>query len=340
MIAPYGFRVLGGATESRRLIDWAAAFAAYTSLDDRAEVHREAFLSAFTFGEDFRQHLDETGSTKGFDGVCWSPYIWFDIDREGDLDGARQDAARLVLSLIERYQIDESEILIFFSGSKGFHVGLPTALWAPQPSWVFNRVARRLAEGLAASATVIIDTGVFDKVRLFRAPNSRHSNTGMHKRLLSLDELIGLSVDAVVQRAKAPEAFDMPAPPPRNEKAAADWQAAIDQVEQEIVATAQRRAANTGTPSLNRATLEFIREGATAGDRHRLLFSAAANLAEFGCPPVLAHALLTPAGLDAGLAPKEVHRQIECGVAHQTRPATPRTLFADTSGEGYYNARL
>ncbi|NOY29641.1 MAG: DNA primase, partial [Planctomycetes bacterium] len=41
---------------------------------------------------------------------------------------------------------------------------------------------------------------------------------------------------------------------------------------------------------------------------------AAANLAEFGCPAPLAHALLTEPGLDSGLAPKEVRRQIDCGV--------------------------
>ena len=49
----------------------------------------------------------------------------------------------------------------------------------------------------------------------------------------------------------------------------------------------------SGTPTLNRQTLDFIRDGAEAGDRHRLLFSAAANLGEFGCLSDLAHALST-----------------------------------------------
>jgi hypothetical protein len=45
------------------------------------------------------------------------------------------------------------------------------------------------------------------------------------------------------------------------------------------------------------------------------VFSAAANLAEFGCPPALAHALLTESALDSGLAPNDVRRQIECGMS-------------------------
>ena len=68
---------------------------------------------------------------------------------------------------------------------------------------------------------------------------------------------------------------------------------------------------------LNRATLEFIRDGAGTGDRHRLLFSAAANLAEFGCPQSLAEALLCESALDSGLSPSEVRRQIACGLDHQ-----------------------
>ena len=51
-------------------------------------------------------------------------------------------------------------------------------------------------------------------------------------------------------------------------------------------------------------------------DRHRLLFSAAANLAEFGCSTELAFALLGEAGLDSGLSPSDVRRQIECGLQH------------------------
>ncbi|MFM9966329.1 MAG: DNA primase, partial [Planctomycetaceae bacterium] len=177
-----GFRIVGPCTNERRLVDWQAAFVGYAALDERAEVNREAYLSAFTFGDDFRRHLDATDSTKGFDGVCGAEFVWFDIDREGDLETARRDAARLCLRLIERYSLDDDGPLIFFSGSKGFHVGLPTDLWQPSASLTFHRTARRLAEGLAAAVQVTIDGGVYDKVRAFRAPNSRHPKTGLHKR--------------------------------------------------------------------------------------------------------------------------------------------------------------
>ena len=218
-----GFRIVGPCTGERRLVCWPTAFVAYASLDERADVNREAYLSAFTFGEDFRRHLDANGSTKGFAGVCGGEFVWFDIDRT-DLEAARRDAARLCLCLAERYSLDDDALLVFFSCSKGFHVGLPTDLWQPTASGLFNLTARRLAEGLAAACEVVIDSGVFDKVRAFRAPNSRHQKTGLHKRRLSLDELMRLSVERIQELAREPLAFDVPTVSTRCDQAATDWQ--------------------------------------------------------------------------------------------------------------------
>lgn len=311
-----GYRIVGPCTGERRLVDWQAAFIGCASLDDRIDFNREAYLSAFTFGADFRLHLDANGTTKGFDGICGADWIWFDIDRT-DLEAARRDAVRLAMQLGDRFRMTDDDLLIFFSGSKGFHLGLPTA-WNPLPGPTFNRIARRFAEGLAAGASVAIDSGVYDKVRAFRAPNSKHPKTGLHKRTLTLDELIHLSVDRIQRLAASPVEFDLPEPKGGNQQAAADWQAAADAVQAEVVSLADRRA--TGGPTrLNRQTLDFIRDGATPGDRHRALFSAAANLAEFGCPADLAHELLTAAALDSGLSPSETKRQIDCGLNHHNK---------------------
>ena len=313
-----GFRIVGPCTNERRLVEWPTAFVAYASLDERIDVNDEAYLSAFTFGEDFRKHLDATGSTADFAGVCGGEFVWFDIDRT-DLEAARRDAARLCLCLAERYSLDDDALLVFFSGSKGFHVGLPTDLWQPTASGLFNLTARRLAEGLAASCEVVIDSGVFDKVRAFRAPNSRHPKTGLHKRALTLDELMRLSVERIQELAREPLAFDVPTVSTRCDQAAGDWQETVERVGQETEAVRDRRADPNRVSRLNRGTLDFIRDGAGSGDRHRMLFSAAANLAEFGCPVELAHELLTEAALDSGLSPSETRRQIDCGLNHSRK---------------------
>ncbi|MGE0536684.1 MAG: DNA primase [Pirellulales bacterium] len=323
---PYGFRIVGATCERRRLVDAAAAFAGYAACDPRAELEREAYLSAFWFGNDFGEYLADNGTVAGYRGTCWAPLVWFDIDRDGELDKALADTRRLAAFLDERYGLDDGELLAFYSGSKGFHLALPTALWLPEPSSTFNAVCRRFAKSIAERAHVGIDCGVYSTVQAFRAPNSRHPKTGLHKRRLAFDELSGLKLAGIQRLAEAPEPFELPDVRRTCPQAIADWHDAEQAVERQHAAIAERRAAGDGNATLNRLTFDFIRNGAPAGGdgvadelagRHRRLFSAAANLADFGCPPALAHALLTEAGLDSGLPPREVHRQIECGLAHR-----------------------
>jgi hypothetical protein len=316
--ATFGFRIVGPTTNDRRLIDWPAAFAGCCECDDRAEVNRESYLSAFTFGVDFRHHLTATGSVRGFAGATWSAWLWFDIDRD-NLDQATADARRLAAGLADSYRLDGDELLAFFSGSKGYHLALPLSVCgSPGPSKNFQTVCRRFAEAVALRSAVAIDSGVYDRVRAFRAPNSKHPKTGHHKRRLTHGELLGLTTRRIVELATEPAPFDLPDPAPVADQAVRDWSAAVESVATEDRAAESRRGSVGRMGSrLNRATLEFIRVGAGTGDRHRLLFSAAANLAEFGCPQLLAEALLSESALDSGLSPSEVHRQIACGLNHQ-----------------------
>jgi hypothetical protein len=312
---PYGYRIVGPCDRDRRLVDYDRAFAAYAACDDAAQVEREGFLSPFQYDAAIRSRVVDAGGrldVRGFDGCCWSRFIWFDIDRDGDIGAARDDARRLAMLLVERYVVDESALLMFFSGSKGFHLGLPTSLFDPPPSVTFHLVARRFAAELADLARIAIDPAVYAKVQPLRAPNSRHGKTGRHKRVVTLDELLHVRPDAIVQRAAEPLPFELPREPDTDDQAVADWRSACDAADRRAEAV---KAIGTDRSELNRSTLDFIRDGAEEGDRHRLLYSAAANLAELGCPARLAHALLTESALDSGVPPADVRRTIDNGLA-------------------------
>jgi hypothetical protein len=314
---PYGFRVVGGKTAERRLVDHRAALAAYAACDPRAEVEREAFLSHFAFPVEFRRHLEAERSERGYTGPCGADWLYWDVDRPGDLAAALRDARGLAGAILERYrELDDDDLLIFLSGGKGLHVGVPTALWRPDPSPQFHDVARRFALAHAERAGVVADPTIYSKTRLFRAPNSRHPS-GRYKRRLMLDELTYLSADAILALAVEPAPFDLPTPAVPSATAAADWLEAARAVERR--AFERREAAAEGTPRLNATTLDFIRDGAPDGERATRLFRAAANLGEFDCPPALAHALLSEAALDSGLTPSETRRQIDTGLAHARR---------------------
>jgi hypothetical protein len=316
-----GFRVVGTARTRRIVVDHAAAFVAYAACDPRAGIDREGYLSAFRFTSAFRDYFAANGySERDYAGVSWADWLWLDVDRD-DLQRALDDARRLAATILERYRdLDADDLLAFYSGSKGFHLGIPTCPWQPAPCDRFHLYARRFCGNLADRGGVRIDDGVYTLTRLFRAPNTRHPKTGLHKRRLEIDALLRLNLDGIQRLAHRPEPFELPTPTATSGQAAADWRDAMAAVSRRAEANAERRAAAlTGTPTLNRQTLEFIRDGAAQGDRHRLLFSAAANLAEFGCPPALAHALLSDAALDSGLSPADVSRQIDCGLNHAAK---------------------
>jgi hypothetical protein len=314
---PSGLRVVGHRAGVRRLVNHAAAFRAYAECDPRAELDRESYLSAFYFPSALREYFEREGTEKGYSGPCGADWLWWDIDRPDDLPAALSDARRLCGAVLDRYRdFDDDHLLIFLSGGKGVHVGLP-AVWRPDPSPSFHAIAKLFCLDLAEAAGVAADGSIYTKTRLFRAPNSQHK-TGLHKRRLSLDELTHLTPEAIVERARRPEPFDIPTGPTLCLKAADDWSKARRAVERRAERLADR---GEGPTKLQALTMDFIRDGADEGEREVRTFRAAANLAEFDCPDDLAFALLTDAALDSGLTPTEARRAILCGLAHSRRQA-------------------
>lgn len=338
--ASLGFWIAGSVDDHRILVDAGRAFSAFCACDESVRVDGEHYLSAFNFGPEFRGRANPSSwivEVAGYGGICGTDWAWWDIDRKGNLSSALADTRALCLHLADQGGVDQDHILVFFSGSKGYHVGVPTALWEPAPSLAFNQVAHRFAHSIAAragGAGVSIDSGIYDKVRAFRAPNSRHAKTGLHKRRLTVDELLGLSAERIAGLATAPAAFELPEPKGSSPGLAAAWTSAEAGIKADAQAREERRRATEsggGPDQLNALTLEFIREGAPEGGpnapdyagRNRRLFAAAVNLGELGCPPKLAHALLTRAALDCGLSPSEVRRQIDNGLMYKKPGAKP-----------------
>lgn len=320
---PHGFRIVGPIDGDRLRVDAAVAFLAYCHCDPKARVDTEGYTSAFQFGDDFAEHLASNGSPAGFAGSTWAPYLWVDIDRDKAAGGAARaldDLRLLVDTLDETYAVPRNVLLPFISGDKGFHCGIPTSLFAPEASPDFHAIARQFVEAIAAEAKVVIDASVFDRVRAFRAPNSRHPRSGLHKRHIPVEILDTVTVEELLEMARTPEPFD---PPSLGGIESADmlvavWDAAGRAVAERAAAAEQRRAevaSGARAATVNTLTRAFLAGDVRQGDRHRLLFSSAANLAELGCPLNAALALLTKPALDLGLKPKEVARQIECGHA-------------------------
>jgi hypothetical protein len=312
-----GAWVRGEVRSPRALVRHGDLLAAYTDggMADRGETG-EAYLSHFVFDRAMVEHHRTKASVAGFVGACWCRWLHLDIDAT-DLGVALADARKLVAFLTERY---DSAPLVWFSGSKGFHVALDLGD-SIAPAGGFYRIAGTFAQGIAALAGVKIDGSVYDLNRILRLPNSRHGKTGLFKRILDADELFGLTAEGIRQLAQHPRGDSLPTLGSTPARLLADWQAAMARALETAATRAVIKAGRSGSPDARapKYLMDFLRFGVDPGERHATLFRAASWMYEQGSTPSLCHALLTEAALDVGLSPSDVRRQIDCGIAHATR---------------------
>ena len=211
----FGFWIRGDCRQQRLVVDAGAAFAGYAGCDERCELTRESYLSEFQFAAEFRDHLRSTGTTPHFGGGCWSPLLWLDVNAEGRLPKALDSTRRLCVLIGDKLGVADEDVLAFFSGAKGFHVGIPRALWQPEPGRELHRVARCFAKRLAETAGVTVDAGVYDRVRAFRARTRDIRRPGGTSGVSRSKSCYISSAATIIDRAATPEPFEIPDPPPR-----------------------------------------------------------------------------------------------------------------------------
>jgi hypothetical protein len=319
-----GAFVLGAPTSPRSLVRHGDLLTAYADgLMLERDAIGEAYLSHFVFSAEMQSHFTANrNSVAGFAGPCSCRWLVLDIDRP-DLTEALADARRLVTALYHRYPETAGEVPVYFSGGKGFHVLIELA-HKPPPTVGFHHVARSFAELLAARAEVKIDTSVYDIAHIIRLPNTRHPRTGLFKRFVGSESLFRMDIGGILEQAKHPAGDGIPGVRTTPANIVEDWNDAKAITARAIEARDVVRVANAGTPDKRapRYVLDFLRFGVNEGERHQTLFRCAAWLTEQGSPPSLVVALLTEPGRDVGLTPKDVARQIACGIEHTRRQRT------------------
>ena len=88
------------------------------------------------------------------------------------------------------------DLFICYSGSKGFHVGVPFQYFGLTPSVDLGARLNRLAQNLK-STYKSLDTTVFNPQRKFRALGSKHPKTGLFKRHFEMNAFVNLTLDDI-----------------------------------------------------------------------------------------------------------------------------------------------
>ncbi len=316
----YGFRVAGGLYGRRLRGPAVEAFERYCAGESPCDGD-ETYLSVFQFGEDFKSFQLRTNGVRDFVGSTWATWIWFDIDRSPDQGGLVQgleDLRSLISTVEETFDAPRRLLLPFFSGSKGFHLGLPTELWRPSPGDDFSEQARRFVHAVVNEAKITIDSSIYSRVSLIRAPNTRNPKTGLFKRHIPAEQIDTVSVREVVDSARDPFLFQptLATAQDRSEPLVSLWaEAAVRVAKRRDYALQVRNEVREGVrpPDIWSVTRRVLAANVPEGKRNTSLFKAALNLAEYGVPlPVIEELLRYPA-IQMGLSEYEIDRTIENG---------------------------
>ena len=158
-------------------------------------------------------------SVKGYRGQAFAPFLPVDCDDADHPHRAQTDAMRIVRTLQARHDVPPAAIRIYFSGGKGFSLEIPGALFGGfPPAADLSARFKRLVVDLFGDCSTL-DPSIYETVRLWRWPNSRHGTSRLFKIRLSLRELETLSMDAIRVLAASPRP-SLPDPPDD------DWDAA------------------------------------------------------------------------------------------------------------------
>ena len=272
MITNLGFWIRVQCSSLGRSSSIPGAFEAYSRSADRMDPCGEAYLSAFTYGEEFQDHVNRTGgSVKGYRGICDAPF-------SGGISTTKKTWNWLSAMPGSSWRR---------SWTASARLGMTT--WSPSTpaQGLPRRAAGVLRSGavadipldrtlvgraFATEARIRVDAGIYDSVRPFRCPNSRHPKTGLFKRRLDYTDLMGLSLDGTAPLPRNLRLLNFRSRN-RRPKTSPWFGDSRPRPSAPQRPSSSRQATSATSDRLNRATLDFIREGASVGDRPPLCSS-------------------------------------------------------------------
>lgn len=231
----------------------------------------DCYTTMFLFKEEYQKHVKSTGSVRGADQFkVWSPYLWFDIDAP-DLQDATIDMQALLRGVRSMGVLDH--VVVFFSGSKGYHIGIDAGVFGFEPSQTLPDQMRRVATQIASLFNIdTLDTKVYNHNRLWRVPDTFHGKTKLRKTVLKPEKAIEMSVDEIKRVASSGKGRRGPRYVGCDNTEPVD---SLVRLSREASAGAVEKSANWDAPPLSdrrakiiMAGLDYLLEhGVTRGDR-------------------------------------------------------------------------
>ena len=144
-------------------------------------------------------------------GKLWgAPYLDFDCeDIEDNYDSLKYQVKYVINYIESSMGIPAEELNIYFSGHKGFHITIPgMGTGIEEGAADLNQYYKYFAEGLnyilCGKNKSYLDTGIYDRRRLFRIVNSINSKSGRYKVPVTVDQIYDYGYKEIIEWSKAP----------------------------------------------------------------------------------------------------------------------------------------
>ena len=171
----------------------------FIRLDDLEEWRRKQPDDVDLYSSFFRYYTDDPNLGAVLAG------FGMDFDDEQNPERARKEALTVIKYLMDKYDIKEFDISIAFSGNKGFHVFVNRRVFGIEPHYWLHKIFKSMAEELIKTHGLkTLDLKIYERRRLIRLMNSRHSKSGLYKIPLTLTELEKLNIDKIRSLAVRP----------------------------------------------------------------------------------------------------------------------------------------
>ena len=135
--------------------------------------------------------------------------LYFDLDHAENPAVSQADAVKLINFFIEELDMKESDIWVYFSGAKGFHILINSQALGIEPRDDLHKIFKHIAGYLVHRLELeSLDLVVYTNKRMLRLPNTVHQKTKKYKIELNIEELKTKSLDEIRQMAEQPRRPD------------------------------------------------------------------------------------------------------------------------------------
>ena len=162
----------------------------------------EIYSSYLRYPSDFQLYWTQNNrSVAKYNGSCYSDFLPIDLDSE-DLSDAQVECQHLISLLVDQYEVNPDCLGVYFSGSKGFHIEIPTFLFGnikPSPNlpYIFKEIPKILD-------IKYHDTSIYNRNALWRFPNTINAKSGLYKIPLFFNQINNLTIDDIKSLATKP----------------------------------------------------------------------------------------------------------------------------------------